>query len=149
MTNYVVYSLDNAIETFFSSSTSATRQQCDTYATSYAGGTSTPLQMQGVCSYTVMVGSNKNNPKLIQFRADDSILNMDQISLAKDIHPEFVASCRYLGTIGDSRPLHIYEMDYLLGTPQIMASIPVDDLPRQRNTIKGLARCITQNFYTK
>jgi hypothetical protein len=65
---------------------------------------------------------------------------MGNISLAKAIHPEFMASCKYLGTIGDSRLVYIYEMEYLPGTAHIIARIPLDDMSRQRNTIKDFAR---------
>jgi hypothetical protein len=119
MTTYVPYSLDSAIDEFFDSSTTVTRQQCDEFAISRAGGVSTALQMQGVCSYTVTAGPNKS--KLFQFRDKDSTIDMDNIVLAKAIHPGFVASCKYLGTLGDSRPVYIYEMDHLPGTAHIMA----------------------------
>lgn len=63
------------------------------------------------------------------------------MSLVKTVHPDFVASCGYLGTIGDdSQSLHIYEMDHLPGTPQAMARIPPDDMSRQRTTIRDIAR---------
>lgn len=138
MTTHVIYSLDGAIDDFFSSNTTVARQQCDDFAISRAGGVSTPLQMQGVCSYTVTAGPNKS--RLFQFRDEDSTIDIGNIRLAKAVHPEFVASCKYLGTMGDSRPLHIYEMENLTGTAHIMADIPPDDMSRQRNTIKDLAR---------
>ena len=138
MTTYVLYSPDGAIDEFFNSSTTVTRQQCDEFAISRAGGDSTALQMQGVCSYTVTAGLN--NSKLFQFRDENSIIDMGNISLAKAIHPEFVASCKYLGSMGDSRPVYIYEMERLPGTAHIMARIPPDDMSRQRNTIKDFAR---------
>jgi hypothetical protein len=131
MTTYVRYSLDSAIDEFFNSSTTVTRQQCDAFAISRAGGVSTALQMQGVCSYTVAAGPNKS--KLFQFRDENSAIDMDSITLAKAIHPDFVASCKYLGTLGDSRPVYIYEMDHLPGTAHIMARIPPDDMSRQCN----------------
>ncbi|KAJ5380561.1 uncharacterized protein N7496_002989, partial [Penicillium cataractarum] len=139
MTTYVLYSPDGAIDEFFNSNTTVTRQQCDEFAISRAGGVSTALQMQGVCSYTVAAGPN-NKSKLFQFRDEDSIINMGNISLAKAIHPEFVASCQYLGTLGDTRPVYIYEMEYLPGTAHIMARIPSENMSRQRNTIKDFAR---------
>lgn len=80
--------------------TTVARQQCDAFAISHAGGESTALQMQGVCSYTVTAGPNKS--KLFQFRDESSIIDMGNISLAKAIHPKFVASCKYLGTMPDS-----------------------------------------------
>lgn len=137
MTKYVVYTLDSSINDFFTSSTTVTRQQCDDFAVARAGGVVTPLQMQGVCSYTVTAGPN--NSKLFQFRAEDYTIDMDHITLAKATHPEFVADCTYLGTIGDSRPLHIYEMENLPGTAHIMAKIPADDMVRQSNAVKDLA----------
>lgn len=135
MTTYVLYSPDGAIDEFFNSNTTVTRQQCDEFAIARAGGVSTALQMQGVCSYTVTAGA-----KLFQFRDENSTIDMGNITLVKAIHPEFVASCKYLGTIGDSRPVYIYEMEHLPGTAHIMARIPSDDMSRQRNTIKGFAR---------
>jgi hypothetical protein len=66
MTTYVLYSPDGAIDKFFNSNTTVTRQQCDEFAISRAGGVSSALQMQGVCSYTVTAG-----PKLFQFRDEN------------------------------------------------------------------------------
>ncbi|KAJ6189130.1 hypothetical protein N7519_004038 [Penicillium mononematosum] len=115
MTTYVLYSLDSAIDEFFNSSTTVTRQQCDAFAISRAGGVSTALQMQGVCSYTVIAGPNKS--KLFQFRDENYTIDMDNIILAKAIHPDFVASCKYL-----------------------------DDMSRQCNTIKDFARFFAQSW---
>ncbi|OQE13649.1 hypothetical protein PENFLA_c045G06015 [Penicillium flavigenum] len=127
MTTYVPYSLDSAIDEFFHSGTTVTRQKCDEFAISRAGGVSTALQMQG-------------------FRDKDSTIDMDNIVLAKAIHPDFVASYKYLGTLGDSRPFYIYEMDHLPGTAHIMARIPPDDMSRQCNTIKDFARFFAQSW---
>jgi hypothetical protein len=138
MTTYVLYSPDSAIDEFFNSNTTVVRQQYDEFAISRTGGVSTTLQMEGVCSYIVTAGPNKS--KLFQFRDENSIIDMGNISLAKAIHPEFMASCKYLGTIGDSRLVYIYEMEYLPGTAHIIARIPLDDMSRQRNTIKDFAR---------
>lgn len=144
MTTFVLYSPDGAIDEFFTSNTTVTRQQCDEFAISRAGGESTALQMQGVCSYTVIAGLNKL--KLFQFRDENSIIDMDSITLAKAIHPEFVASCKFLGTMGNLRPVYIYEMEHLPGTAHIMARIPPDDMYRQRNTIKDFARFFAQSW---
>ncbi|KAJ5491228.1 hypothetical protein N7539_002795 [Penicillium diatomitis] len=137
MTTYVLYSPDGAINEFFNSNTTVTRKQCDEFAISRAGGVSTALQMQGVCSYTVTAGPN--NSKLFQFRDENSVIDMGNISLAKTVHPDFVASCKYLGTMGDSRPVYVYEMEHLTGTAHIIARIPPEDMLRQRNTIKDFA----------
>lgn len=140
MTKYVVYGLESAINAFFSSSTTTTRQQCDDFAIARAGGVSTPLQMQGVCSYTVTAGPDKS--RIFQFRCEDSTIDIGNISLAKAVHPEFIASCKYLGTFGNLQPLHIYEMENLSGITHIIARIPPGDMSRQSNTIKDLARYV-------
>ncbi|KAJ5300077.1 hypothetical protein N7508_007320 [Penicillium antarcticum] len=114
LTTYVLCNPDGAIDGFFNSNTT----QCDELAISRAGGVSTALQMQGVCSYTVTAGPNES--KLFQFRGENSIIDMGNITLAKGIHPEFVASC----TMGDSRPFYIYKMEHLPGTARIMARVP-------------------------
>ncbi|KAJ5741046.1 hypothetical protein N7493_000918 [Penicillium malachiteum] len=144
MTTYVLYNPDSAINEFFNSNTTVTRYQCDEFAVSRAGGVSNALQMQGVCSYTVTAGPNKS--KVFQFRDENSIIDMGNITLAKKIHPEFVASCKYLGTIGELQPVYIYEMEHLPGTAQIMARIPPDDMSRQCNTVKDFARFFAQSW---
>jgi hypothetical protein len=141
----VLYSLDNAISSFFESSTTATRQQCDALAFQLAGSPVSPVQIQGTFSYTLTAGIN--NCKLFQFRVQESSLDMEIMSLVKATHPQFVAGCKYHGTIGQSRPLHVYEMDNLPGATYIMARDlsavqPPDAVLRQRNTVKDLARFV-------
>ena len=142
MTNY---SLNDAINSFFETNTTATRQQCDDFTISRAGGQINPVQIQGTFSYTLTAGSNKSS--LFQFRVEDSSLDINMMSQAKAVHPQFVAGCKYHGTIGQPRPLHIYEMDTLRGTTYIMARDisavqPPDAVFRQRNTVKDLTRCV-------
>lgn len=103
MTIYVHYKPNSAIDEFFNSNTTVARQQYDDFAISRAGGVSTALQLQGVCSYTVTAGPNKT--KLFQFRDENSPIDISNVTLAKAIHPEFVASCKYLGTMGEARPV--------------------------------------------
>lgn len=141
----IPYSLNSAITSFFKSNTTATRQQCDNFALSRMSGPINPVQIQGTFSYTVTAGSNES--KLFQFREQDSDLDMDMMDLAKAVHPQFVARCKYHGTIGPPRPLPIYEMDQIPGTSYIMARHtstvqPPDALFRQRNTVKDLARYV-------
>ncbi|RSL89480.1 hypothetical protein CEP52_014882, partial [Fusarium oligoseptatum] len=136
------YSLSNAISSFFESNTTVTRQQCDSFTLSCAGGRVNPVQIQGAFSYTLTAGTNGS--KLFQFRVQESGFDIGIMSLAKTVHPQFVASCKYHGTIGQSRPLHIYEMDNLPGTTYIMSRNistvqPPDAVFRQHNTVKDLA----------
>lgn len=141
----VVYNIANAISSFFTSHTTATRQQCDAFASSLAGSPASPVPIQGTFSYTVTAGTE--NGKLFQFRVQESSLDMEIMSLARATHPQFVAGCKYHGTISQPRPLHVYEMDNLPGTPYIIArdpsvAQPPDAVLRQRNTVKGLARYV-------
>ena len=139
------YSLDNAISSFFELNTTATRQQCDDFVLSLAARPINPVQIQGSFSYTVTVGTDGS--KLFQFRVYDSSLDMDIMTLAKAIHLQFVASYKYHGTIGQPRPLHVYEIDNLPGTTYIMArdlSVvqPPEAVLRQRSSVEDLARCV-------
>ncbi|OQD74166.1 hypothetical protein PENDEC_c012G03212 [Penicillium decumbens] len=143
MSTYVCHNLENEINEFFSN-TNVNRQQCDELAISRAGGVATPVESQGTCSYTITAGPN--NAKLFQFRVQDSFIDMGNLSIAKAVHPEFVARCEYLGTIGDSHPLHIYEMDNLPGTIYMLAGIPPDDMSRRHNIVKDLARFFAQSW---
>ncbi|KAI0398958.1 hypothetical protein F4802DRAFT_613095 [Xylaria palmicola] len=128
----VRYSLDDAISSFFDENTTAN-----------------PVQIQGSSSYTFTAGTHES--KLFQFRTYDSKIDMSIINLAKTAHPEFIAGCKYHGMIGQSRPLHVYEMDRLAGTPYIIArhasavQTP-GDVARQRNTATDLAKFFAQSW---
>ncbi|KAJ5611818.1 hypothetical protein N7528_008923 [Penicillium herquei] len=144
MTTYVVYSLDGTIDEFFHATTTATRKQCDDFVISRVGGVPTPVEMQGVCSYTVTAGPDQS--KIVQFRDENSAIDTDNLILVKTVHPEFVAGCQYLGIIGDVRPVHIYVMDKLPGIAHVMARIPSGDMSRQQRIIKDLARFFAQSW---
>ncbi|GAW20099.1 hypothetical protein ANO14919_095950 [Xylariales sp. No.14919] len=143
------YSLDNAISSFFKENTTVTRQQCEELALSRVGGQANPVETQGAFSYTFATGINQS--KIFQFRTHDSELDMSVINLAQTVHSRFIAGCKYHGTIGQSRPLHIYEMDKLPGATYIMArhvSVvqPPDSAARQRNTATDLAKFFAQSW---
>ncbi|KAK6213599.1 hypothetical protein QIS74_09601 [Colletotrichum tabaci] len=143
------YSLDNAISAFFETNTTATRKQCDGFALSRAGGQVHPVQIQGTFSYTVTAGTNKS--RIFQFRIQDSGIDMEIMNLAKTVHPQLVAGCKYHGTIGGSRPVHVYEMGNIPGAAYIISrniSVPQppDAVSRQRSTVKGLASFFAQSW---
>ncbi|KAJ5493958.1 hypothetical protein N7463_010045 [Penicillium fimorum] len=139
MTTCVVYNHDDAINDFFNPNTTVARQQCDDFAIARASGVSTLLQMQGACSYTLAAGPNKS--KLFQFREEASTIDMDNITLAKAGHSEFVASCTYLGTLAiHGHSISMRWRTYLGLLTIVMARISPDDMSRQCNTIKDLAR---------
>ncbi|KAL7955112.1 hypothetical protein V8C34DRAFT_292484 [Trichoderma compactum] len=143
------YTLSGAINSFFTENTFVIRQQCDDFALSRIGGPVNPVQIQGAFSYTLTAGADGS--KLFQFRIHDSKLDNVLLDLAKTIHPQFVTSCKYHGTIGQLRPLYIYEMDKLPGTAYIMACDsstiqPPEARFRQRNTAKDLAKFFAQSW---
>jgi len=138
------YRLDDSVDSFFESKTDATRQECDNMAISHmGGGEAVPVPIQGMFSYTITAG--EANLKLFQFRCEDSTLDMEIIGLAAIAHPGFAPPVKYHGTVSQSRPVHVYEMDNLDGKPYIHArdtsSILLPDaVARQSTTIKDLAR---------
>ncbi|TQN70588.1 hypothetical protein CSHISOI_04881 [Colletotrichum shisoi] len=143
------YSLDDAINAFFETNTTATRKQCDGFALSRVGGQVHPVPIQGTFSYTVTAGTDKS--KIFQFRIQDSSIDMEVMDLAKAVHPQFVAGCKYQGTIGEPRPVHVYEMGNIPGaayiiTRNISIPQPPDAVSRQRNTVKDLASFFAQSW---
>ena len=65
MTTYAVYNVEDEIAAFFTK-TSVARQTCDDRARDLAGGTVTPIKIQGFCSYSVYAGPNVEY--VLQFR---------------------------------------------------------------------------------
>ncbi|KAK4038782.1 hypothetical protein C8A01DRAFT_37270 [Parachaetomium inaequale] len=135
------YSLDAAIDSFFESNpTTATRRQCDDFALAH-GTPVTPVQIQGMFSYTVLVGTDK----IFQFRISSSSIDMDLLNLVTTTHREFVPRCKYHGTVGASQPLSIYEMDKLPGMSYILARDP-DSVACQQRTVHELATFFAQSW---
>jgi hypothetical protein len=140
-----VYTLENAINSFFEIETTATRQQCDEFTLAHGGPPVTPVQIQGAFSYTVLVGVDK----VFQFRLPSSSIDLDLLDLATATHGTLVPACKPYGTVGGSRPLRIYEMNKLPGVPYILARDttipqPLDSIARQRRTVTDMARVFAQ-----
>ena len=93
-----IYSLENKIREFFETQASVTHQQCDDLALSLVESPITPSSIQGAFSYTVAAGAAQS--KIMQFRAQTSLLNMGTPALAQNIHPQFVAAITFHGTLG-------------------------------------------------
>ncbi|KAI1454090.1 hypothetical protein F4805DRAFT_337351 [Annulohypoxylon moriforme] len=143
---YVVYTLDSAIDSFFSEAgVSSSRIQCDEIARQRYGGEIRPVNIQGVTSYTVIAGPSDN--KIIQFREQTALLDMGMLALAKDIHKDVVASCCELGWVGNPNgsQLAIYEMDRLPGENYITirSSLTHD---QRLNTVHSLASFFAQSW---
>ncbi|EXA30778.1 hypothetical protein FOVG_17877 [Fusarium oxysporum f. sp. pisi HDV247] len=104
-----VYSVESCIQHFFDTSTTVTRAECDMKAASLVGGTVTPVPIQGVWSYTVTGGPGQAD--IVQFRAEQSKLDMANIRIAELVHAKDVPRCKYYGQIGSQHPLSIYVME--------------------------------------
>jgi hypothetical protein len=128
------YSLDAAIDSFFESNpTTATRRQCDDFALAH-GTPVKPVQIQGMFSYTVLVGTDK----IFQFRVSSSSIDADLLKLVATTHGKLVPQYKYHGTVGGSQPLSIYEMNKLPGTSYILAR-DRDSYACQQRTVHDLA----------
>jgi len=107
-------SVDHSIHTnaaqisiFFSSNTSATREQCDKLAAELLGGPVSATSIQGGTSYTVQRHQVR---KVVQFRA--SKLDMIHLGLIQQVYGKFVPRCLYHGLL---RSLHVYIWDWVSG----------------------------------
>ncbi|CAK7207610.1 hypothetical protein SEUCBS139899_010420 [Sporothrix eucalyptigena] len=93
------YSVDEEIASFFDKTTT-TREACDAFAISF-GGCSTPVDIQGVCSYTVYAGSRSEF--VVQFRLKSLKLSLEISHIARLIYGDFVPRVEYRGQLGEDR----------------------------------------------
>jgi hypothetical protein len=141
-----VYSLDNAIKTFFVTHTAATREECDELATSLVGRSVGPVPIQGAFSYTVEGGPKRS--QLVQFRIQSSPSAIDILNLAKTVHGKSIADTIYHETFGNLSLFYVYEIQKLPGLTYIEArcrhgiptDVSLDVVCRQSNTVADLAR---------
>jgi hypothetical protein len=68
------YEVEQEIVAFFEKTTT-TRSACDNYASEHLSGNVTPVDVQGVCSYTVYASPNAEF--VAQYRLKSLALNMD------------------------------------------------------------------------
>ena len=112
------YEVGQEIVAFFEK-TSTTRSACDNYASQHLGGNVTPVDIQGVCSYTVYAGPNADC--IVQFRLKSLALKMDIMNLTKAIYGSLVPQVSFRGQIGEDHPdkgkepLYIYIMNRMPG----------------------------------
>ncbi|RDL31052.1 uncharacterized protein BP5553_09841 [Venustampulla echinocandica] len=116
---YPIYSLGDTINSFFESQSTVTRRQCDDLAASLVGEPVNTAPIQGAFIYTVIAGLEQS--KIVQFRAQRSVLDMETLNLARAIYGRFVAACTYHGNIGQSLPLSVYVIENLPGTTYVQA----------------------------
>ncbi|KAL9124204.1 MAG: hypothetical protein Q9217_006446 [Psora testacea] len=157
-----IYSLENAIRSFFNDCGSLTREECDDRARSLLGGgpivTST---IQGQFSYTVSsphaateVRSGDDNSSrptsnamIVQFRLSKSKIDLYVAQLAKAIHGDIAAETEYHGEIGqEAGPrLAVYTIQKLPGVTYIemgnfSVEMDLEQASKQLKMVGDLAR---------
>ncbi|KAL7810802.1 hypothetical protein V8C44DRAFT_365449 [Trichoderma aethiopicum] len=110
------YSKDAEIASFFAK-TSANRSACDTRARELAGGSVVPIEVQGVCSYSVYAGPDLEF--VVQFRLKSLYLKTETSILARQIYGTLAPKVSFEGQIGDDidgkEPLYVYLMSRIRG----------------------------------
>ena len=140
---YSEYSFDEEIAQFFDKTT-ATRGECDMKAKQLTGSENVkPVEVQGVCSYTVYSGPELQS--VVQFRLRSLDIKPEVIELARVIHGDKVPNISCRGQIGNSEtndrePLIIYLMDRIKGITQlnfVLRNNNGDDSEHNRNCRKN------------
>ncbi|KAK7416916.1 hypothetical protein QQZ08_011834 [Neonectria magnoliae] len=110
------YSANDEIVSFFTK-TSATRLECDARANELTGGKVVPIEVQGVCSYSVYAGPDLEY--VVQFRLKSLELKTQTSALASKVYGSLAPSVSSEGEIGDEasnkEPLYIYVMNRIKG----------------------------------
>lgn len=91
------YSVNNEISTFFTKS-SATRSDCDARAIELTSGSAVPIEVQGVCSYTVYAGHDLEY--VVQFRLKSLELKTETSALARKVYGSLAPNVSFEGEIG-------------------------------------------------
>ena len=125
------------ISMFFSSNTSATKEQCDKRAAELLGGPVLATPIQGGTSYTVQRHQVR---KVVQFRA--SKLDMIHLGLIQQVYDKFVPYCLYYGLLGS---LHVYIWDWVSGPAFCLVRremFTLDAEQRLSQTVQDFARSV-------
>ncbi|KAL2023185.1 hypothetical protein VTK56DRAFT_3308 [Thermocarpiscus australiensis] len=140
------YSADAEINAFFQK-TSATRSACDARARELTGGEVVPVEVQGVCSYSVYAGPELEY--VVQFRLESLALRTEVTSLATEIYGSLVPKVSFEGKVGEDRekePLYVYLMSRLRGMTHLdfilahgFPEYSLDNLSCRRNLIGDIA----------
>jgi hypothetical protein len=121
MATYAVYNVEDEIAAFFTK-TSVTRQTCDDRAKDLAGGTVTPIKIQGFCSYSVY--ARPNLEYVVQFRPKSLELKTENTMLAKHLYGTLAPEVSFVGQLGDDdiagkEPLYVYLANRVRGVTQL------------------------------
>ena len=150
---YQEYSLESALADLFSR-TSADRTACDAKAKELAGGNRvTPVEIQGVCSYTVYAGFHLQY--VVQFRIDSFALKSETALLAIEIYGSLAPDISFKGFVGDERkdPLYVYLMNRVEGVSHLNFILErgfPEDSPEnvcwRKNLIADMARYVSSSI---
>ncbi|OBT62627.1 hypothetical protein VE03_08501 [Pseudogymnoascus sp. 23342-1-I1] len=121
MTTCTVYNVEDSIADFFTK-TSTTRQTCDDRAKDLVGGTVSPINIQGFCSYSVYAGPSLEY--VVQFRLKSLELKTENTKLAKQLYGRLAPDVSFAGQLGDDdiagkEPLYIYLANRIRGVTQL------------------------------
>ncbi|KAI9653915.1 MAG: hypothetical protein M1831_005600 [Alyxoria varia] len=166
------YTVESAVRTFFEK-TSVTREFCDAFARDTLGVASVErIPIQGAFSYTVRAsaddaGSKKGDEDVIeegvtptfkpdatattivQFRQNQSRLDMGVTKRAKEIHGRMAAETTYLRDVGDEgAPLAAYRIEKLPGVTHLEFRCGEDDFQAAKRvkTVEDLARFFADSW---
>ncbi|EIN13007.1 hypothetical protein PUNSTDRAFT_98024 [Punctularia strigosozonata HHB-11173 SS5] len=103
------------IANFFEKSNPTTQQQCDQRAEQLAGTSVRPTPVQGADSYTVV---SDDETCVVQFRASDSVMDMDLIDCVEKAYTGFTPSHCWAGNLGQ---LYVYTMNNVGGIAMYLA----------------------------
>ncbi|AEO54507.1 hypothetical protein MYCTH_2115324 [Thermothelomyces thermophilus ATCC 42464] len=145
-TRYSEYSAVVEIDAFFQK-TSATRSGCDARARELTGGKVVPVEVQGVCSYSVYAGPELEY--VVQFRLESLALKTEVTSLATEIYGSLVPTVSFEGKVGEDgekEPVYVYLMSRLRGMTHLdfilahgFPEHSLDNLSCRRNLIGDIA----------
>ncbi|KYK53954.1 hypothetical protein DCS_05903 [Drechmeria coniospora] len=144
-TTYSEYSVDAEIEAFFKK-TSATRTACDAKARELAGDTIVPVDVQGVCSYSVYAGPELEY--VVQFRLESLALKTEVTSQLNEVYGSLAPQVSFEGKVGEGEgePLCVYLMSRVRGVTHLDLILAhgfpensPENLARRKNLIGDVA----------
>jgi hypothetical protein len=125
------------ISIFFSSNTTATREECDKLAAELLEGPVSATAIQGGTSYTVQRHQAR---QVVQFRSSE--LDMIRLRLIQQVYDKFVPRCLYHGLLGS---LHVYIWDLVSGPAFCRVRremFTIDAEQRLSQTVQDFARLV-------
>lgn len=140
------YSREAAVTEFFNQ-TCATRASCDSKALDLVGGEVVPVEVQGVCSYTVYAGPQLEY--VVQFRLKSLKLDTKTATLAAQIYGSLPPTVKFYGELGSegdeagNEPLLVYVMDRIRGLSHLDFILKYGYPPNSESNVAARRNLIT------